>query len=45
MYIIFNLAMGGSYGGGIQNGLTKANFSIDYVRYYSTGGYGSVSNN
>ena len=42
MYIIFNLAMGGSYGGGIQNGLTKAQFSIDYFRYYSANGYGSA---
>ena len=42
MYIIFNLAMGGSYGGGIANGLTKAQFSIDYFRYYSANGYGSA---
>jgi beta-glucanase (GH16 family) len=45
MYIIFNLAMGGSYGGGIQNGLTKAQFSIDYFRYYSSNGYGSAPTN
>lgn len=45
MYIIFNLAMGGSYGGGIQAGYNKAAFSIDYVRYYSAGGYGSVPTN
>jgi beta-glucanase (GH16 family) len=45
MYIIFNLAMGGSYGGGIQNGLTKAQFSIDYFRYYSANGYGSAPTN
>lgn len=45
MYIIFNLAMGGSYGGGIQNGLTKAQFSIDYFRYYSANGYGSTPTN
>jgi beta-glucanase (GH16 family) len=45
MYIIFNLAMGGSYGGGIQTGYNKAAFTIDYVRYYSTGGYGSVPTN
>ena len=45
MYVIFNLAMGGSYGGGIQSGLNKATFSIDYFRYYSMNGYGSVSNN
>jgi len=45
MYIIFNLAMGGSYGGGIQNGLTKAQFGIDYFRYYSANGYGSTPTN
>ena len=45
MYIIFNLAMGGSYGGAIQPGYNKAAFTIDYVRYYSTGGYGSVPTN
>jgi beta-glucanase (GH16 family) len=45
MYIIFNLAMGGNYGGGIQSGLAKATFSIDYVRYYSVNGYGSLSTN
>jgi beta-glucanase (GH16 family) len=45
MYIIFNLAMGGSYGGGIQPGYNKAAFTIDYVRYYSTGGYGSTPTN
>jgi len=45
MYIIFNLAMGGSYGGGIQNGLTKAQFGIDYFRYYSSNGYGSAPTN
>jgi hypothetical protein len=37
--------MGGSYGGGIQSGLNKATFSIDYFRYYSMNGYGSVTNN
>ena len=42
MYLIFNLAMGGNYGGTIGSGLTKAQFSIDYVRYYSVNGYGKV---
>ncbi len=45
MYIIFNLAMGGSYGGGIDSNLTKATFSIDYFRYYSANGYGSTPTN
>jgi beta-glucanase (GH16 family) len=43
MYLIFNLAMGGSYGGAIQSGLTKAEFAIDYVRYYSVNGYGKLN--
>lgn len=45
MYIIFNLAMGGNYGGGIESGLKKATFSIDYVRYYSVDGFSSTVNN
>ena len=45
MYIIYNLAMGGSYGGGIASGLNKAQFSIDYFRYYSSNGYGSAPTN
>jgi len=44
MYLIFNLAMGGNYGGQIEPGLNKAQFSIDYVRYYSVDGYGKLSN-
>lgn len=42
MYIIFNLAMGGNYGGSIQSGLTKSQLSIDYVRYYNIDGYGKL---
>ncbi len=45
MYIIFNLAMGGGYGGSIESGLTKASFSLDYVRYYSVDGYGGPPTN
>jgi len=44
-YVIFNLAMGGNYGGSIEGGLNKATFSIDYVRYYSVSGYGSAPTN
>jgi hypothetical protein len=45
MYLIFNLAMGGSYGGGIANNFNKATFSIDYFRYYSVNGFGSTPTN
>jgi beta-glucanase (GH16 family) len=45
MYIIFNLAMGGSYGGGIASGLNKAQFSIDYFRYYASNAYGTTPTN
>ncbi|MEY2815644.1 MAG: hypothetical protein RJA78_220 [Actinomycetota bacterium] len=45
MYVIFNLAMGGSYGGGIANNFNKATFSIDYFRYYSANGFGSAPTN
>jgi beta-glucanase (GH16 family) len=43
-YLIFNLAMGGGYGGQIEAGLNKAQYSIDYVRYYSVDGIGKVTN-
>jgi beta-glucanase (GH16 family) len=45
MYVIFNLAMGGSYGGGIASGYNKASFTIDYFRYYSANGFGSAPTN
>ena len=45
MYLILNLAMGGTYGGRIAGGFTKAYFDIDYVRYYSVGGYGTAPTN
>lgn len=44
-YVIFNLAMGGNYGGSIESSLTKATFTIDYVRYYSVSGFGSSPTN
>jgi hypothetical protein len=45
MYLILNLAMGGTYGGAIAGGYGKAMFDIDYVRYYSVSGYGSAPTN
>jgi hypothetical protein len=45
MYLILNLAMGGTYGGRIAGGFNKANFDIDYVRYYSVDGYGAAPTN
>ena len=44
-YVIFNLAMGGNYGGSIDSALNKATFTIDYVRYYSVDGFGSAPTN
>lgn len=43
MYLIFNMAMGGNYGGRIESGLTRAQFAIDYVRYYKVGDYGKTN--
>jgi len=43
MYLIFNLAIGGNYGGSIDPKLTKAQFFIDYVRYYNVDGWGSLN--
>ena len=45
MYLILNLALGGTYSGPIRGGYTKAFFDIDYVRYYSVSGYGSAPTN
>jgi hypothetical protein len=45
MYLILNLAMGGTYGGLISTSLTKATFEIDYVRYYSVNGWGTAPTN
>jgi len=45
MYLILNLAMGGTYGGRIAGGYNKAMFDIDYVRYYSVSGYGTMPTN
>lgn len=33
-YLIFNCAIGGSYGGAIDPNFTSSNFDIDYVRVY-----------
>lgn len=33
-FLIFNCAMGGSYGGAIDSGFTSSTFAIDYVRVY-----------
>lgn len=43
MYLIFNLAMGGNYGGRIESGLRKTQLAIDYVRYYKVGDYGKTN--
>jgi len=42
-YAIFNLAMGGHFGGAIDPSLNSSNLSIDWVRYYKVDGYGKVN--
>lgn len=42
-YLIFNLAMGGHFGGAIDSGLNAATLSVDWVRYYSVDGLGKVT--
>lgn len=42
-YLIFNLAMGGNFGGAVDSGLNSANMSVDWVRYYSVDGLGKVT--
>jgi len=34
-FLIFNCAMGGSYGGTIDPNFTSSTFEIDYVRVYN----------
>ena len=42
-YVIFNLAMGGQFGGSIDPTLNQATLSVDWVRYYSIDGVGKVN--
>ena len=42
-YIIFNLAMGGHFGGAIDPTLNSSSLNVDWVRYYSVDGLGKVN--
>ncbi len=42
-YAIFNLAMGGHFGGSIDPQLSSTNMKVDWVRYYSVNGLGKVT--
>jgi beta-glucanase (GH16 family) len=42
-YLIFNLAMGGNFGGAVDSNLNAATLSVDWVRYYSVDGLGKVT--
>jgi beta-glucanase (GH16 family) len=42
-YIIYNLAMGGHFGGAIDSSLNSTALNIDWVRYYSVDGVGKVN--
>lgn len=41
-YLIANLAMGGNFTGAIDPELTTATFALDYIRYYSIDGIGTL---
>lgn len=41
-YLIVNLAMGGNFTGAIDPEVTEATFAIDYIRYYSIDGIGTL---
>jgi beta-glucanase (GH16 family) len=43
MYAIFNIAMGGDMGGAIAPSLQSASMAVDWVRYYSMNGVGTVN--
>jgi beta-glucanase (GH16 family) len=42
-YIIYNLAMGGHFGGSIDPDLNSTSLNVDWVRYYSVDGVGKVN--
>lgn len=42
MYLILNVAMGGTLGGTIDPNLKETTMSVDYVRYYTIDGLGKV---
>ena len=42
-YAIFNLAMGGHFGGAIDPSLNASSLNIDWVRYYKVDGFGKVN--
>ena len=41
-YVILNLAMGGNLGGTIDSGLTSTTMAVDYVRYSTINGIGTL---
>lgn len=41
-YLIFNLAMGGDFAGGVSGSLAAAAMKIDWVRYSTYNGYGTA---
>jgi beta-glucanase (GH16 family) len=41
-YLILNLAIGGGFGGPVDQSLTTGTMSIDYIRFYSNDGVGQV---
>lgn len=44
-YAIFNLAMGGHFGGAIDPQISDAELKVDWVKYYSVDGVGKVTLN
>ena len=43
VYAIFNLAMGGAFGGSVDNALQSASMSVDWIHYSTLNGYGKVN--
>ncbi|MEY4323269.1 MAG: hypothetical protein RL410_1050 [Actinomycetota bacterium] len=41
-FIILNLAMGGTFAGELDPNLGRTSMSVDYIRYYKLGNYGTV---
>jgi beta-glucanase (GH16 family) len=43
-FLIMNLAMGGDFDGGqMDSSIEKAEYKIDYIRYYSLNGVGTLT--
>ena len=43
MFMILNVAAGGWFAGDVDPDLNSAQMTVDYIRYYKLGNYGTLS--